>query len=214
MKTESIIRSLLLTGIMMISLGVIIFNKDQLDLKADKLAYQTSVSYIKKTPLVQNREVDDTKTESLGLTNVSMKPANGGLVRIEVVDHFTREEIIEKLNNKLGGVLSGKGQLIVDTSLKLGVDPFVAAAIMMHETGNGTSRISRTCNNVGGQKGSGCGAYQAFSDINTGIVGMINNLYKNFYSRGLNTIDSIGPRYAESGAWSAKIHYYVNMLKK
>jgi hypothetical protein len=213
MKTESIIRSLLIAGVMMISLGLIAFNKEQIDLKEDSLAYlKTDVSYVKKTPLTQNREVEE--TDDLGLTNVSVKPAKGGLIRKEVVDHFTREEIIEKLNNKLGGVLSGKGQLIVDTSLEKGVDPFVAAAIMMHETGNGTSKIARTCNNVGGQKGSGCGAYQAFSDINTGIVGMINNLYKNFYSRGLNTIDSIGPRYAESGSWPAKIHYYVNMLKK
>ncbi len=210
MKIESIGKSLFIVGILMISMGVIILNKENYNLKENDIAYlETNVNYVKSS----NIQARETASE-LGLEDIDMKAASGSLIRIEVVDHFTREEIISKLNNKLGGVLAGKGELITDTSLKLKVDPFVAAAIMMHETGNGTSKIARTCNNVGGQKGSGCGSYQAFSNINTGITGMINNLYRNFYSRGLTTIDSIGPRYAESGAWPAKIHSYVNMLKR
>ena len=212
MKIESIAKSLLVVGIVMILAGVVMINKDNLKLEEVNLSYlETDINYIKSSDVQAREVVDDS---DLGLQNINMNAAKGSLVRIEVVDHFTREEIINKLNKKLGGVLRGKGQLITDTSLKYRVDPFVAAAIMMHETGNGTSRISRTCNNVGGQKGPGCGAYRAYPDINSGIVGMITNLYKNFYSRGLTTIDSIAPRYAESGAWPAKIHWYVNMLKK
>ena len=213
MKIESIGKSLLVVSILMILSGVIIYNKEN-SMSSDDIAYlETSINYVRTNNQVQAREVED--NSELGLSNINMSnTANGSLVRVEVIDHFTREEIIYKLNKKLGGVLSGKGQLITDTSLKLGVDPFVAAAIMMHETGNGTSRISRTCNNVGGQKGIGCGSYQAFPSRDAGIVGMIKNLHRNFYSKGLTTIDSIGPRYAESGAWPAKIHSYVNMLKK
>ncbi|MBQ6538859.1 MAG: glucosaminidase domain-containing protein [Bacilli bacterium] len=213
MKIESIGKSLFAVGIIMIFMGVMMINKENLNFDKSDIAYlETNVNYVKKSSKVQAKEIVD--NSELGLTNINMNAADGSLVRIEVVDHFTREEIINKLNKKLGGVLSGKGQLITDTSLKLKVDPFVAAAIMMHETGNGTSRIARTCSNVGGQKGPGCGAYRAYPDINSGIVGMINNLYRNFYSRGLTTIDSIGPRYAESGSWPRMIHSYVNMLKK
>ena len=212
MKIESIGKSLFVVGICMIFMGIVMINRNSIDLKDNDIAYlETNINYVKSSN-VQAREVED--NSELGLKDINVEAADGSLVRIEVVDHFTREEIIKKLNSRLGGVLSGKGQLITDTALKLKVDPFVAAAIMMHETGNGTSRIARTCSNVGGQKGSGCGAYQAYPNIDAGIVGMINNLYRNFYSKGLTTIDSIGPRYAESGAWPAKIHSYVNMLKK
>ena len=212
MKIESIGKSLLVVGILMILTGVVMINRDNLKLEEVDLSYlETNVNYVKSSNVQARKTVDNS---NLGLQSINMKAAKGSLVRIEVVDHFTREEIIKKLNSKLGGVLSGKGQLITDTSLKYKVDPFVAAAIMMHETGNGTSRIARTCNNVGGQKGPGCGAYRAFPDINSGITGMITNLYRNFYSRGLTTIDSIGPRYAESGSWPRMIHGYVNMLKK
>jgi beta-N-acetylglucosaminidase len=211
MKIESITKSLFALSIVMILTGVMMLNIDNLNLKNDEVEYlATNVKYIKSSN-IQARETDI--TSDLGLSGIKMTASKGALIRIEVVDHFTREEVIKKLNNQLGGVLAGKGQLITDTSLKYKVDPFVAAAIMMHETGNGTSRIARNCNNVGGQRGSGCGGWQSFSDINTGIVGMISNLYRNFYSHGLTTIDTIGPRYAESSAWPAMIHYYVNRLK-
>ena len=212
MKIESIGKSLLVVSILMILSGVIIYNKEN-SMSSDDIAYlETSINYVRTNNQVQAREVED--NSELGLSNINMSnTANGSLVRVEVIDHFTREEIIYKLNKKLGGVLSGKGQLITDTSLKLKVDPFVAAAIMMHETGNGTSRIANSCYNFGGQKGSGCGAYQRYNSVDEGLIGMISNLYRNFYSHGLTTIDSIGPRYAESSAWPAMIHYYVNRLK-
>ena len=42
---------------------------------------------------------------------------------------------------------------------------------------------------------------------------MISNLYRNFYARGLTTVDSIAPRYAESPTWPAKIHGYVARIR-
>ena len=112
--------------------------------------------------------------------------------------------------------MAGKGLLIANKCVELGVDPFIATAIMLHETGcsqGSCSHIARTCHNFGGQKGYGCGAYQAYGSVDEGIIGMITNLYNNFYSKGLNTIETIGPRYAESPVWASRINGYVSRLR-
>lgn len=89
---------------------------------------------------------------------------------------------------------------------------------MLHETGckSNCSSLVRNCNNVGGQKGSpGCngGAYKAFATLDDGIIGFINNLHKNYYAKGLNTIERIAPKYAASSAWPAKIRSYVEQIR-
>ncbi len=139
--------------------------------------------------------------------------------RIEVYEGMTIEELAEKLNRSLGsGYIAGKGSVIATKCIELGVDPYVATAIMLHETGckYNCSKLARTCNNVGGQKGApGCngGSYKAYATIDDGIVGHIENLYNRYYSRGYNTVESIGPRYAESNTWVSKINWYVNLIR-
>ena len=139
--------------------------------------------------------------------------------RIEVYEGMTIDELAEKLNHNLGsGYIAGKGYLIASQCIEKGVDPYVAVAIMLHETGcsYNCSSLVRTCNNVGGQKGSpGCngGSYKAYATLDDGIIGFINNLQKNYYSQGLTTIDSIAPKYAASSAWPAKIKSYVEQIR-
>ena len=138
------------------------------------------------------------------------------LLRVEVYDGLTMEELAARLNRNLGNAaLAGKGELIASYSLSKGVDPYVATAIMIHETGRGTSTMIRTCNNVAGQKGSpSCmGAYKGYPTIDDGIRGAIDNLYRNYYAVGLNTVEKIGPRYAESNTWVSKINNYIAKIK-
>ena len=156
------------------------------------------------------------------LTEVKMETAPASVIvppRIEVYDGMTMEELAAKLDRNLGSdVIAGKGLLIATQCVQKGVDPYVAVAIMLHETGCGSrcSNLTRYCNNVGGQKGApGCngGSYKAFASIDEGIVGFIDNLYRNYYSKGLVTIDSIGSKYAASPAWPGKIYWYVEKIK-
>jgi len=136
--------------------------------------------------------------------------------RVEVYDGLTFEELVDKLNRNLKNDITNKGDVIASKCLELGVDPYVATAIILHETGCGQSscsKIARECYNFGGQKGSGCGMYKRYYSVDEGLQGMIQNLYNNYYSKGLTTIDTIAPRYAESSAWPAKIHWYVNKIK-
>lgn len=74
--------------------------------------------------------------------------------RVEVYDNLTIEELTDKLNRTLSSDLSGKGESFAKYSIDLGVDPYLAVAIAMHETGCtwNCSYLAKTCNNVGGQK--------------------------------------------------------------
>lgn len=132
-----------------------------------------------------------------------------------VYDNMTIEQLSAKLDKSLTSAMSGKGSLIAEYSLQNGVDPYMATAIILQETGCAfnCSTMVTTCNNVGGQKGSGCGSYAAFPTLDEGIRGFINNLRDNFISKGLTTPETIGPRYAESGAWTERINYYINYIK-
>ena len=70
------------------------------------------------------------------------------------------------------------------------------------------------CNNVGGQKGSGCGSYQAFPTLDDGIMSFVDNLNKNYFNKGLTTPETIGPKYAASPKWSFKVNNYISKIKK
>ncbi len=128
---------------------------------------------------------------------------------------MTITQLSAKLNRSLKSDLSGKGYLIATYSLSKGVDPYVATAIMLHETGCewGCSRLVKKCNNVGGQKGSGCGSYASFSSLDIGIKKFIDNLAKNYYAKGLNTPEKMNKKYAESKSWSSKVNSYINKIK-
>ena len=140
--------------------------------------------------------------------------------RIEVYDGMTLSELGDKINRNLGNsYVSGKGELIASYALEKGVDPYIATAILLHETGCRAkcSRLVTQCNNVGGQKGyPGCGggAYKRFNTLDEGIYGFINNLSKNYFAKGLNTIDKIAPKYCEGNTWAGKIKWYVSDIKK
>ena len=132
-----------------------------------------------------------------------------------VYDGKTLEELSETLNKSLSSTISNKGYLIASYSLEKGVDPYMATAIMLHETGCkwGCSRLVRECNNVGGQKGSGCGSYSYFNSLDEGIMAFIDNLERNYISYGLTTPEEINPKYAEDRNWSKKVNKYIEEIK-
>lgn len=136
-----------------------------------------------------------------------------------VYDGLTLTELSNKLEKSLNSTLSGKGKLFASYSLDLGLDPYLAVAIVLQETGCkwDCSQLVKQCNNVGGIKGApGCwgGSYKAFSTLDEGIKGYLDNLYYNYYSKGLTTPELINPIYAESKTWASKVNYYISEIKK
>ena len=135
-----------------------------------------------------------------------------------VFDGLTLDQLSEKLEKNLNSNISGYGRTFAVKSIELGLDPYLAVAIMLHETGCkwNCSYLMRVCNNVGGMKGSpGCagGSYKRFDTLDDGIDAYLNNLYNNYYAKGYTTPEQIGPRYAESKAWPSKINNYINEIK-
>ncbi|MBR4618489.1 MAG: glucosaminidase domain-containing protein [Bacilli bacterium] len=161
--------------------------------------------------------INDIKVKQLSsVVTEKRKIAKAESLRVEVYDGLTLEELAARLNRNLGSAtLAGKGELVASYALQKGVDPYVATAIMILETGYGTSKMVRTCNNVAGQKGSpNCmGAYKGYPTIDDGIRGAIDNLYNNYYSKGLTTVETIGPKYAESSTWVSKINSFINKIR-
>ena len=136
-----------------------------------------------------------------------------------VYDGMTLNQLAEKLNRSLKSTIAGKGYLIASYSLQLGVDPYLATAIILHETGCNSgmcSNLVRSCNNVGGQKGGpscGGGSYKAYPTLDEGIMGYIDNLYKNYVSKGLTTANAMGPKYAASTTWASQVNNYISLVK-
>ena len=174
---------------------------------------------------VKNLESEKSEIKLLTLNNVFVNEESDllALVPIEeeepkkeiVYDGMTLDELSAKLNRYLKNELKGKGELIASYSLKKGVDPYIATAIMMHETGCkwNCSRIMRECNNVGGKKGSGCGSYQYYDTLDEGIKKLISYLSKNYFKKGLDTPKEINKKYATDKNWYKKINKYVKEIK-
>lgn len=225
MKRGKLISSVLATlGIVMISIALVIQSEDQITLKKDKtIVTKDSKIQLKNMAASANTIIkEEDQEQEAELIPIDMEIAPASVIippRIEVYEGMTIDELAAKLNRNLGnGYIAGKGYLIASQCIEKGVDPYVAVAIMLHETGckYNCSTLVRTCNNVGGQKGSpGCngGSYKAFATLDDGIIGFINNLQRNYYAKGLNTIEKIAPKYAASSAWPAKIRGYVNQIR-
>ena len=149
---------------------------------------------------------------------VSYESSNKEVTPI-VYDGMTLEELADKLNRNLGDdIIAGKGMLIASECINKGVDPYVATSIILHETGckSKCSNLARYCYNFGGQKGKpSCngGSFKKYDTIDEGLVGMINNLYKNYYAMGLNTVETIAPKYCEGNTWAGKINWFVNSIR-
>lgn len=207
MKPSGLIRasmaSLLTLGI---SMSVIYYNnvlEDKDVVYANEL-YNPSIytEQLVSVDLISNEEIEEETTP--------VEPP-----RIEVFDNLTIEELTDKLNRILSSDLSNMGEYFATYSVELGVDPYLAVAIAMHETGCtwSCSYLAKTCNNVGGQKGDGCGAYKAYDTLEDGIYGFILNIKNNYVDYGLYTAEEMNPKYAEDPEWSYKVNKYIEKIK-
>ena len=133
---------------------------------------------------------------------VVLNDKNEIVVREEVYDNLTMEEL-------------GKGYLYASYSLERGVDPYLAVAISLLETGCkwGCSRLVKRCNNVGGMIGNGCNGFASFSTLDNGIMAFIDNISKNYVAYGLTNADLMNPKYAENPTWAYNVNKYISIIK-
>lgn len=136
-----------------------------------------------------------------------------------IYDGLTMTELTNKLNRNLNSTLSNTGYYFADYYRKTGLDPYLAVAIVLHETGCKwtCSSLVTECNNIGGMKGGetkcGTSSYRAYSSLEEGINGYLDMLYNNYYKEGLTTAELINPKYAASTTWSTNINNYIEQIR-
>ena len=127
------------------------------------------------------------------------------------------EDIGKKIEKYFNSTLNGKGQFVAEYAVTVGMDPYLAAGVMLQETGCywNCSKLVKKCNNVGGQKGKpSCngGSYRKFSTLEDGIKFTINKL-NGYYKKGKTTAKQINPHYAESNSWHVNVDKYIKKIK-
>ena len=209
-------------GIVMISIGLVLQSEETSSLRVSYDEYNIKNMAASANMILNETEESKKNTNHLSLTEVEMETAPASIIippRVEVYEGMTLEELADKLNRNLGSdTVAGQGALIAAECINKGVDPYVTVAIILHETGCGShcSNLARYCYNFGGQKGSpGCngGAFKQFNSIEEGLVGMIDNLSRNYYGMGLNTVELIAPKYCEGNTWAGQINWFVNKIR-
>lgn len=135
-----------------------------------------------------------------------------------VYDNLTLDQLVSKLNINLNSTLANTGDIFARYSLEKNVDPYLAVAIVLQETGCSwnCSEMVKQCNNVGGMKGyPGCwgGSYMAFDTLEAGIKSYIDNLASNYYAYGLTTPELMNSKYAESTEWATLVNNYIYKIK-
>lgn len=134
-------------------------------------------------------------------------------------DGLNETELVAKLERSLKNELSGTGVKFVDYYKSTGLDPYLAVAIVLHETGCTwtCSSLVRECYNFGGIKAGGPTykdtRYTCYASKEEGINSYLNMLYKNYYAKGLTTAELINPNYASSLQWAVSVNNYINKIK-
>ncbi|MEG2229745.1 MAG: glucosaminidase domain-containing protein [Bacilli bacterium] len=127
---------------------------------------------------------------------------------------LTKDQVVDKASRMLNGSLTGTSDFFVSYSIEKGVDPLMAIAIVLQETGcywGNCSSLVNDCYNVGGMMGSN--GYMCFSSLEEGIRAYIDNLYNNYVSYGLSTPYTMNSKYAADPLWAERVTAYIERIK-
>lgn len=130
-----------------------------------------------------------------------------------VYDGMTLNQLSAKLDRSLKSSLTGKGSVYAKYSIEYGVDPYLAVAISLHETGCNwsCSNLVKTKNNVGGLFGKG-GAL-SFSTLDEGIRYYISYIKTNYVAKGKTKSIEMTGYAANTKTWSDKVERYYTKVK-
>ena len=115
--------------------------------------------------------------------------------------NVNREAKIKRINQFLKNGLSNKGNVIVNAGIKHNVNPYLMTAIIKHETGDGTSKVFRTRNNVAGLMTNGM-TYKRYNSIDESIFSLAKILSEFYIAEGRVDIESIGAKFCPVGAYN------------
>ena len=112
----------------------------------------------------------------------------------------------------------GLGKAFKLAEAEYGVNAAFLAAVAVHESGKGTSRIAREKNNLfgwGAVDGDPYISASTFSTLESGISFVAYRLRAVYFDQlGLTTLRAVGSRYATDPEWADKVLYWVKRLQE
>lgn len=227
MKPNIMVYLILIFGLMMALIVPHLFTIDYSDIKIYKAEKQEGLAKTTETVEKTNEIEEATKVELAVATPIAseVKPvveekqpepvvAKAETTEAIVYDNLTMNQLTQKLDRTLKSNLSGTGNLFAKYTIENGVDPYLATAIVLHETGcnYSCSAAVRNKNNVGGMMGNG--GLIRFNSLEEGIRAFVVNLKEKYYDKGLNTPELINKKYAANPNWHVKINSYIDKIKQ
>ncbi|MDD4706233.1 MAG: glucosaminidase domain-containing protein [Bacilli bacterium] len=197
--------------------SIIVLNQDN---KKSINEFQTSnIATIENTTIekiTSEKKITEETTTKKIISTTKVIPTTKDEV---IFDGLTENDLTIKLNKNLNNVLDNMGLYFSAYTKKTGLDPYLAVAIILQETGCKwkCSSIATNCNNVGGIKGTpSCngGSYKRYETIEEGINSYLDMIYNNYYLKGLNTPELMNPKYASSNEWSIAVNKYINTIRE
>ncbi len=226
MKPNIMVYLVLVVGLIISLIVPRLFSVNYLDVKTYQAEKQEGLAKTSETIEKTNEIEEATKVDLAIATPIAndVKPvveaktptpvvAKAETTEEVVFDNLTMNQLVEKLNRTLKSNLSGTGNLFAKYAVENGVDPYLATAIVLHETGCNwsCSAAVKNKNNVGGMMSSG--GLIHFNSLEEGIKAFIVNLKEKYYDKGLNTPELMNKKYAANPKWHVKINSYINKIK-
>jgi hypothetical protein len=134
-------------------------------------------------------------------------------VKLNVSEDITQKSnlVPDMIEALLPEDLKGLGRAFRDGEEKYNINALFVLAIVRLESGNGTSYLARTNNNLGGIK-SGEDGYRAFASKEECVAYMFDLLDRLYIGKGRNTIDKIGHVYCATGGWIPQVKSIMHEL--
>ena len=121
---------------------------------------------------------------------------------------------VERLNVRFKGTrLEGKGKWFIMAQEKYGINAVFLAAIAMHESANGKSRLARTKNNFFGLRGkNGMLSFKTPEDCIMYTARLLTKKKGVYFGKGNYTIRRIGKKYASSKHWTTRVIKHMKQI--
>lgn len=181
-----------------------------------KLAVATTIQMNTTSKVIIENVLDDSseiETEVESVNNPTI--VDDGSI---IYEGMTITELTNQLNKSLGDYLENTGYYFAKKTRDTGMDPYLSVAIVLLETGCKwkCSSLTRECNNIGGLKGgTSCNgkSYSKYDTLEEGINSYLDIIYNNYYLKGLDTAEKMGPKYAYSQEWANKVNAYITEIR-
>lgn len=182
------------------------------------LLNQYSNSFGSLTALNTNKTQEAQSNQKTKKTNASSNKFNRKATELYT---GTAEDLNKYLKGK--GVLEGQGQAFMNAQKKYGISASVLAAICIHESGNGKSKLAKNQNNIGGIRIAGSKKFRTFGSVAECIDYMGGLIKRHYVDKGLTTLSEINEKYCPpsdktdkdgtNAIWAQEINKHTNSIE-